>query len=62
MATNTGFPRPVGSAAITKVHSSATETQLDIETLKAIVVFCGIGLIVSLLFATNGLDMSAGFF
>jgi hypothetical protein len=62
MATKARFLRGAGSAAITRVHSHAPETQFDVETLKALAVFCGIGLIVSLLLATNGLDMSAGFF
>jgi hypothetical protein len=38
------------------------ETQVDIETLKTIAMFYGVGLVVSLLLATSGLDMSAGFF
>ena len=37
-------------------------TQTEIETLKAIAVFCGAGLVVSLLLATYGLDISVGFF
>jgi len=37
-------------------------TQVDIENLKTIAMFCGAGLVVSLLLATNGLDMSIGFF
>jgi hypothetical protein len=52
--------------AIAKVFFRASGTQVDVETLKTIVktvvVFCGAGLIVLLLRATNGLDMSAGFF
>jgi hypothetical protein len=35
---------------------------LGVETRKAIAVFGGIGLIVSLLLATSRLDLSAGFF
>jgi Na+/H+ antiporter NhaA len=49
-------------AAIARVLSRASGTQADIEMLKAIAIFCGIGLTVSLFLATNGLDMSAGFF
>jgi hypothetical protein len=37
-------------------------THVDIETLKTIAIFCGVGLVLSLLLATNGLDMSVGFF
>jgi hypothetical protein len=44
-------------AAIAKVLSRASGT-----TLKTIAMFCGVGLLVSLLFATYGLDLSAGFF
>jgi hypothetical protein len=44
------------------VHAHAPEARLGVETLKAIAVFCGIGLIVSLLLATSRLDLSAGFF
>jgi hypothetical protein len=48
--------------AIAKVLSRVTGTQIEIETLKTIAMFCGVGLVVSLLFATYGLDLSAGFF
>ncbi len=34
----------------------------DIETLKTIAIFCGLGLLVSLLSARHGLDLSGGFF
>jgi hypothetical protein len=33
----------------------------SLDTLKTIVMFCGVGLIVSVLLATNGLDIGAGF-
>jgi hypothetical protein len=49
--------------AIAKVLSRAfPATQIEIETLKTVIMFCGVGLVVSLLMATYGLDMSAGFF
>jgi hypothetical protein len=49
--------------ALAKVLSRAfPKNQIDIETLKTIAMFCGVGLVVALLLATNGLDMSAGFF
>src|SRR5713226_8400020 len=35
MATKARFLRGAGSAAITRVHSHAPETQFDVETLKA---------------------------
>jgi len=36
--------------------------QDDIEIFKTIVMFCGVGLTVSLLLATYGLDLSLAFF
>jgi tRNA A37 threonylcarbamoyltransferase TsaD len=50
--------------AIARVLSRAfPRTNVEFETLKTIALFCGVGLVVSLLLAaTNGLDMSAGFF
>jgi hypothetical protein len=48
--------------AIAKVLSRASGNQVDVETFKTIFMFCGVGLVVSLLMATSGLDMSAGFF
>ena len=37
-------------------------SQAEIETLKVIAAFCGVGLVISLLLATYGLDISVGFF
>ena len=37
-------------------------SQAEFETLKVIATFCGVGLVVSLLLATYGLDISVGFF
>ena len=48
-------------AAIARVLSRATGTEIDVETLKTIALFCGVGLVVSLLLAIYGLDISAGF-
>jgi hypothetical protein len=50
--------------AIARVLSRAfPRTQIDVETLKTIAMFCGVGLLlVSLLRATYGLDLSPGFF
>jgi hypothetical protein len=49
--------------AIARIFSRAFPgTVLDVETLKTIMMFCGVGLVVSLLLAMQGLDMSAGFF
>jgi hypothetical protein len=37
-------------------------TNVEIETLKLLAIFCGAGLLVSIVFATYGLDLSPGFF
>jgi hypothetical protein len=37
-------------------------TQTNVEALKTITVFCGVGLLVSLLLATAGIDITAGYF
>lgn len=49
-------------AAIAKILSRASATDIDTETLKTLAIFCGVGLFVSLLFASYGLDLSPGFF
>jgi hypothetical protein len=45
-----------------KVFSPVPRTSCDIDGLKIIVTICGAGLLVSLLFATYGVDLSTGFF
>ena len=62
MASRQTFSPSPNLAATARVHAHASETRLGVETRKAIAVFCGIGLIVSLLLATSRLDLSAGFF
>ena len=42
--------------------SYVSRTDIETEPLKMIAMFCGAGLLVSLLFASYGLDLSAGFF
>ena len=49
-------------AALAKTFSRVHETQVDVETLKAIVTFCGAGLTLSLILASYGLDLSPGSF
>jgi hypothetical protein len=50
-------------AAIARVLSRAFPgSNVEVETLKIIALFCGVGLVVSLLLATIGLDLSSGFF
>jgi hypothetical protein len=60
MATKVGFSLNADFAAIARVQSRAPTTQAEI--LNTIAVFCGAGLAVSLLLATNGLDVSVRFF
>ena len=48
-------------AALARALSRASGTNVDVETLKTIAIFCGVGLFASLLFATYGLDLSPGF-
>jgi len=49
-------------AAIAKILSRASGTDVDVETVKTIAMFCGVGLVVSLLLASYGLDLSPGLF
>jgi hypothetical protein len=49
-------------AAIARVLSRATGTDVDVEIVKMLAIFCGAGLLISLLLATYGLDLSEGFF
>jgi hypothetical protein len=49
--------------AIAKAISNAfPTTSPDVEILKSVALLCGIGLVVSLMAMSFGLDMSAGFF
>jgi len=49
--------------ALVQVLSHATRTDIDVESLKAVVILCGIGLLASFLaIETYGLDLSVGFF
>jgi hypothetical protein len=50
-------------AAIARALARAfPEIRIEVETLKTITLFCGVGLFVLLLLATYALDLSAGFF
>ncbi len=54
-------------AAIVRVLARAlardsAKPSLEIEILKQLALFCGAGLLVSLLMMTYGLDLSAGLF
>ncbi|HEY3791372.1 MAG TPA: hypothetical protein VGM09_06035 [Bradyrhizobium sp.] len=48
--------------AILRALARASSTDRDIDGLKSIIIFCGIGLLASLLFAIAGLDLGAGAF
>jgi hypothetical protein len=50
-------------AAVARVLSRPlAATESEVETLKIIIMVCGAGLVVSLLLAGIGLDISAGLF
>jgi hypothetical protein len=49
-------------AAIATVLSPAAGLQVDVEILRTVAMFCGVGLTLSLLLASCGLDVSPGFF
>jgi hypothetical protein len=49
-------------ATIARVLSRASGTDVDVETIKTLVMFCGVGLTVSMMLASYGLDLSPGFF
>ena len=51
-------------AAIVRFLSRTfSETNAETETLKVLILFCGTGLVLSLVWMlTRGLDLSAGFF
>ena len=62
MSTNTNFWSGASLTVIARGLSRATGTEVDGETLKVIVLFCGLCLVVALLSATSGLDGGIGFF
>jgi hypothetical protein len=48
--------------AILRAIIRASRADTDVDGLKTIIIFCGIGLLASLLFAIVGYDLSAGVF
>jgi hypothetical protein len=48
--------------ALSRTFQSARVSVGEIDALKQIAMFCGAGLLVSLLLATYGVDLSPGFF
>jgi len=49
-------------AVLAKVLSRASGFEIDTDTLRAILIFCGAGLLVSLMMLSYGIDLSPGFF
>jgi hypothetical protein len=52
----------VAMAAIARILSRVSGTDAEVEILKTVAIFSGAGLVVALLLATYGLDLSPGFF
>jgi hypothetical protein len=53
----------IAMTAIAKAFSNVIPAiSPDFDILKIVAVFCGVGLCVSLILASYGLDLSAGFF
>jgi hypothetical protein len=47
---------------LAQLLSRATGTEIDVESLTAVIIFCGIGLLLSLVsIAAYGLDLSLAF-
>lgn len=49
-------------AALARVLSRATGIEIDVDTLRPILIFCGAGLLFSLLMMNCGLDLNPGLF
>jgi hypothetical protein len=48
--------------AMARIVSNASGANVDAETLRTVLMFCAVGLTVSLLAASYGVDLSPGFF
>ena len=48
--------------AVAKVISRARDTQSDVEIFQTVALFCGVGLVASLMLLIGGLDLSAAYF
>jgi hypothetical protein len=48
--------------AIANALAHVTGTHVDVNSLRAVAIFCGVGLAISLCCACYGLDLSPGFF
>ena len=49
-------------ASIARALTRVTGTPVDVEEIELILIFCGVGLTVSLFLISYGLDLSVGFF
>jgi hypothetical protein len=49
-------------AALARALSHVTGTKVEIDDLKSIIIFCGVGLTISFLLACCGVDMGTEFF
>ena len=49
-------------AALAKMLSRASGFEIDVDTLRVILIFCGAGLLISLMMLSYGIDLSPGFF
>ena len=49
-------------AALAKMLSRASGFEIDVDTLRAILIFCGAGLLFSIVMLSYGIDLSPGFF
>jgi hypothetical protein len=52
----------IAMAAIAKVLSRIKVRDADVEELKVVAIFSGLGLLLSLMFLIYGIDLSPGFF
>jgi hypothetical protein len=57
-----GRNRGTAMAAIAKVLSRVKVRDADVEELKVVAIFSGLGLLLSLMFLIYGIDLSPGFF
>jgi hypothetical protein len=48
--------------AVINAIPNANETDVDVQALKVVAIFCGVGLVASLIVATYGVNLSWGFF
>jgi hypothetical protein len=62
LACSANMKQEVAMTAIAHAFSRAFQSAGEFDTLKRIALFCGVGLLVSLVCLTYGLDLSPGFF